>query len=127
MLSLTTKKYEVEEKIQLTDEDKKVLYEFTMQITPKEMIRIRKMLLDETYKLSKIENEDEVVKKSLKMQEEFEDICFKENKEEFKKINEYKYLEMVDLIYDFFMNMFIEKRAKQVNTMNTRLNKIGNN
>ena len=45
MLSLTTKKYEVEEKVQLTDEENKVLCEFTMQITSSDMIRIRKNII----------------------------------------------------------------------------------
>jgi len=127
MLSLTTKKYEVEEKVEIKNEQEEVLYSFDMQITSGEMKRIKDILFDESYKVSKIKDEDKVMEKSLKLQEEFEDICFKEHKEPFKKVNEYKYLEMVDLMYDFFINMFIDKRVQQVNTINTNLHKITKN
>ena len=128
MLVLTSKKYEVEEPVKVVNESDETLYEFTMQITADEMKQIKDILLDESYKLSKEKDEDILLEKSLKLQEKFEEICFKEHKELFKeKCGEYKYLEMVDMMYDFFMTAFIEKRAKQVNTINTSLKKIGNN
>ena len=127
MLSLTSKKYEVEEKVEIKDENGVVLYEFNMQITADELKRIREMIVDESYKIGKLKNDDKIMEKSLKLQEEFENICFKEHKEPFKKVNSYKYIEMVDLMYDFFIKMFINKRAQQVNTINTSLHKITSN
>ena len=39
MLTLTRKKYEIEEPIRLEDENGNLLYEFTMQITAEEKIK----------------------------------------------------------------------------------------
>src|SRR5574344_777037 len=140
MLVLTSKKYEVEETIKAVNEENETLYEFQMQITPNEMKELRDILFDEksmnlAKKSSKEKDEDkkeiidnEIIERAYKLQDRFNDICFKEHKEAFKeKCGEYKYLEMVDMMYDFFMNAFIDKRAKQVNTISTNLKRIGNN
>ena len=74
------------------------------------------------------ELEAKVLDNAKKRQERLEEICFKEHREEFKeKAGEYKYLEMVEIIYDFFFETFVEQRAKQVNTMTSSLKKISNN
>lgn len=140
MLVLTSKKYEVEETIKAVNEENETLYEFQMQITPDEMKELRDILFDEksmnlAKKSSKEKDEDkkeiidnEIIKRAYEIQEKFENICFKEHKETFKeKCGEYKYLEMVDMMYDFFMKAFIDKRANQVNTISTNLKRIGNN
>jgi hypothetical protein len=140
MLVLTSKKYEVEETIKAVNEENETLYEFQMQITPNEMKELRDILFDEksmnlAKKSSKEKDEDkkeiidnEIIKRAYEIQEKFENICFKEHKEAFKeKCGEYKYLEMVDMMYDFFMKAFIDKRANQVNTISTNLKRIGNN
>lgn len=140
MLVLTSKKYEVEETIKAVNEENETLYEFQMQITPDEMKELRDILFDEksmnlAKKSSKEKDEDkkeiieeEIIKRAYEIQDRFNDICFKEHKETFKeKCGEYKFLEMVDMMYDFFMNAFIDKRAKQVNTISTNLKRIGNN
>lgn len=140
MLVLTSKKYEVEETIKAVNEENETLYEFQMQITPDEMKELRDILFDEksmnlAKKSSKEKDEDkkeiidnEIIKRAYEIQEKFENICFKEHKKSFKeKCGEYKYLEMVDMMYDFFMKAFIDKRANQVNTISTNLKRIGNN
>ena len=49
------------------------------------------------------ELEEKVLDNAKKRQERLEEICFKKHREEFKeKAGEYKYLEMVEMIYDFF-------------------------
>lgn len=128
MLVLTSKKYEIEEDIKAINEEEETLYEFKMQITPNEMKELRDILFDESYKLSKEKDEEKLYEKSLKLQDKFENICFKEHKDPFKeKCGEYKYLEMVDMIYDFFMKAFIDKKVNQANTISTNLKRIGNN
>jgi hypothetical protein len=140
MLVLTSKKYEIEETIKAINEENETLYEFQMQITADEMKQLRDILFDqksiELAKKSAKEKDTEqkeiidenIVKRAYEIQEQFESICFKEHKEPFKeKCGEYKYLEMVDMMYDFFMKSFIEKRATQINTITTSLAKIGNN
>ena len=140
MLTLTKKEYEIEEPIQLLGENNEKLYEFTMQITSDELNRIKELLFDEKSmkdgkKLGKLdinsneydELEEEVMEEAKQRQEELEKICFKEHREPFRKVaGEGKYLEMVDLLFDFFVNAFVEKRAKQVTTINTNLRKITN-
>ena len=140
MLVLTSKKYEVEETIKAVNEENETLYEFQMQITPDEMKEIRDILFDEksmnlAKKSAKEKDadkkealDDEIIERAYKLQDRFNDICFKEHKETFKeKCGEYKFLEMVDMMYDFFMKAFIDKRANQVNTISTNLKRIGNN
>ena len=128
MIVLTSKKYEVEETIKAVNENEETLYEFQMQITPNEIKEIREIILDEAYTLSKEKNEDIVFEKSLKLQNRFEKICFKEHILTYKqKVGEEEYLQLVDTVYSFFMNAFIEKKMKQMNTINSNLKKIGNN
>ena len=143
MLTLTKKEYEVEEPVQVKGEDGNIIYEFTMQITPEEMKELRELIFDENdvkngrkmAKLEKSENIDELEELEAKVldnarnrQERLEQICFKEHREEFKqKAGEYKYLEMVEMMFDFFVKTFADQRAKQVNTMSSHLRKISNN
>ena len=140
MLVLTSKKFEVDETIKAVNEENETLYEFQMQITPDEMKEIRDILFDEkSMNLAKKsakekdadkkeELDDEIIKRAYELQDKFNNICFKENKEPFKeKCGEYKFLEMVDMLYDFFMKAFIDKRANQVNTITTNLKRIGSN
>ena len=143
MLTLTKKEYELEEKVQVNDEQGNVIYEFTMQITPEEMKELKDLIFDEDdvkngRKMAKLEKEGniegleqmeaKVIENARKRQERLEEICFKEHREEFKqKAGEYKYLEMVELMFDFFVKTFADQRAKQVNTMSSHLRKISNN
>lgn len=143
MLTLTKKQFELEEKVQVNDEQGNVIYEFTMQITPEEMKELRELIFDEKdvkngRKMSKLQTEGKieeledleakVLDDARNRQERLEQICFKEHREEFKqKAGEYKYLEMVELMFDFFVKTFADQRAKQVNTMSSHLRKISNN
>ena len=142
MLTLTRKKYEIEEQIVLNDEHGNNLYEFMMQITSDEMEEIKKIIFDENdikngRKLSKLEisgNEEEyeeleakVLENAKERQEKLEKICFKEHRLPFKETaGEYKYTEMVEMIFDFFVKTFADKKYQQINTMNTHLKKISN-
>ena len=142
MLTLTRKKYEVEEPIKLKDENDNLLYEFTMQITSDEMEEIKNIIFNESdikngRKLSVLENngniteyeelEAKVLKEAKERQEKLENICFKEHKIPFKeKAGEYKYTEMVEMIFDFFVQTFVEKKSQQINTMSSHLRKISN-
>ena len=94
--------------------DGEELYKFQLQLTGEELNKIRKIMEIS----AKSENEEE----TLKLQDEFEDITFKEHKEEFKKIaGDNDYLEMVDELYFFILNGFIDKRLKSVKSINTKL------
>jgi hypothetical protein len=140
MLVLTSRKYEVEEPIKAQDENGNVLYEMTMQLTGKEHNEINEIIfnkesIQKAQKLSKIEDsveyeklEKEIEEIALKNQARFEDIVFKEHKEPLKTaVGEYKYLELVEMVFSFFWTAFIEKRTTQINTMTTDLRKIGGN
>lgn len=143
MLTLTKKEYELEEKVQVKGEDGNIIYEFTMQITPDEMKELKDLIFDEDdvkngRKMAKLEKEGniegleemeaKVIENARNRQERLEEICFKEHREEFKeKAGEYKYLEMVEMMFDFFVKTFADQRAKQVNTMSSHLRKISNN
>ena len=143
MLTLTKKQFELEEKVQVNDEQGNVIYEFTMQITPEEMKELKELIFDENdvkngrkmAKLEKSENIDELEELEAKVldnarnrQERLEQICFKEHREEFKqKSGEYKYLEMVEMMFDFFVKTFADQKASQINTMSSHLKKITNN
>ena len=143
MLTLTKKEYELEEKVQVNDEKGNVIYEFTMQITPEEMKELKDLIFDEDdvkngRKMAKLEKEGniegleemeaKVLDNARNRQERLEEICFKEHREEFKnKAGEYKYLEMVEMMFDFFVKTFADQRAKQVNTMSSHLRTISNN
>ena len=60
-------------------------------------------------------------------QEEFEKIVFKDEREEIKKIaGESIYLDLVDMMFDFFAKAFVDKRVSQMNTLTTSLKKISN-
>ena len=143
MLILTKKEYELEEKVQVNDEKGNVIYEFTMQITPEEMKELKDLIFDEDdvkngRKMAKLEKEGniegleqmeaKVIENARNRQERLEEICFKEHREKFKEqAGEYKYLEMVEMMFDFFVKTFADQRAKQVNTMSSHLRKISNN
>ncbi len=136
MLKVTKRQYEIEEQIQGIGNDDEILYEFTMQITSEELQRINEIIInEESIKLAKKsarvdgEEKEEIEAKILEIatanQTEFECICFKDHKEPFiKAVGEYKYLEMVELLFDFFIKAFLEKKTKTVDTMNTYLHKI---
>lgn len=141
MLVLTSKQFEVEEPIKAQDENGNVLYEMTMQITSQENKEINEIIFNkesmkksqELAKLEVFSNEYETLEKeietlALSNQSKFEDIVFKEHKEPLKNaIGEYKYLELVEMVFSFFWKAFIEKRSTQINTMTTDLRKIGGN
>ena len=44
-----------------------------------------------------------------------------------EKVGESVYLDLVNMIFDFFVKTFADKRASQVNTLTTHLRKITNN
>ena len=132
MLEIKKKKYEIEEKIRLTDEKDEILYEFNMQITPEELLEIKRILFEDAEKLSKRyrnsnENEKEELEKEVEKgiknkTDRFEDICFKEHKNPFKELSgQYKYEELVGEITGFFMKFFVEKQIKPLNTSITNL------
>lgn len=132
MLEIKKKKYEIEEKIRLTDEKDEILYEFDMKITPEELLEIKKILFEDAEKLSRKyrssnENEKEELEKEVEKgiknkTDRFEDICFKEHKNPFKELSgQYKYEELVGEITGFFMKFFVEKQIKPLNTSITNL------
>ena len=142
MLTLTRKQYEIEEKIQLTDENNNLLYEFMMKITPEEMDEVKNIIFNENdikdgRKLSSLENngnlqeydefEAKVISKAKERQEQFENICFKEHKEPFKeKAGQYKYDELVEAMMGFFINFFVERQLKPINTSIMNLKSLMN-
>ena len=141
LLTLTRKKYEIEEPIRLEDENGNLLYEFTMQITAEEKNRIRDLIFSQEdvkdgRELSRLEREgkidemnnleEKVLERAKIRQEEFENICFKEYKETFKEKAGAKYEEMVEMLFDFFVKAFADKRASQINTISSHLRKITN-
>ncbi len=142
MLTLTRKKYEIEEPIKVQDEEGNLLVDYTVRITPEEKLRIRDIIFDEQdvkdgRMLSKLEQEGKtseyekleakVLDRAKARQEEFEQIVFKEGREIIKaKAGESIYLDLVDMMFDFFANAFVEKRISQMNTLTTNLRKITN-
>ena len=142
MLTLTRKKYEIEEPIQVKDEEGNLLVDYTVRITPEEKLRIKNLIFDEQdvkdgRMMSKLEQEgktieyEELESKALERakarQEEFEQIVFKEQREIIKaNAGESIYLDLVDMMFDFFANAFVEKRISQMNTLTTNLRKITN-
>ena len=141
MLIITNKKYEVEETIKALDEEGHPVYEFIMALTGEELSRVNNILLDKElidmgkkqakYDVLSDEYEQlskEMEEKAIKNQEEFENIVFKEHKAPFKeKVGDYKYLEMVEMVFNYFWKAFIEKKTQQVSSMTSDLRKIGNN
>lgn len=142
MLTLTRKKYEIEEPIQVKDEEGNLLVDYTVRITPEEKLRIKNLIFDEQdvkdgRMMSKLEQEgktieyeeleSKVLDRAKARQEEFEQIVFKEGREIIKaKAGESIYLDLVDMMFDFFANAFVEKRISQMNTLTTNLRKITN-
>lgn len=142
MLTLTRKKYEVEEPVKIKDEVGNILVDYTIRITPEEKLKIRNLIFDEQdvkdgRMLSKLEQEgktseyeeleNKVLERAKARQEEFEEILFKDQKEIIKsKAGELTYLDLVDQMFDFFANAFVEKRIAQMNTLTTNLRKISN-
>lgn len=142
MLTLTRKKYEIEEPIQVKDEEGNLLVDYTVRITPEEKLRIKNLIFDEQdvkdgRMMSKLEQEgktieyeeleSKVLDRAKARQEEFEQIVFKEQREIIKaKAGESIYLDLVDMMFDFFANAFVEKRISQMNTLTTNLRKITN-
>ena len=142
MLTLTRKKYEIEEPIQVKDEEGNILVDYTVRITPEEKLRIKNLIFDEQdvkdgRMMSKLEQEgktveyeeleSKVLERAKARQEEFEQIVFKEQREIIKATaGESIYLDLVDMMFDFFANAFVEKRISQMNTLTTNLRKITN-
>ena len=142
MIKLTRKQYEIEEPIQVEDENGNLLVDYTVRITPEEKIQIRDIIFDEQdvkdgRKLAKLEKEGktneyellekDVLERAKARQEKFEKIVFKEERENIKqKAGESIYLDLVDTMFDFFVNAFVDKRVSQMNTLTTSLRKISN-
>lgn len=142
MIKLTRKQYEIEEPIQVTDENGSLLVDYTVKITPEEKIQIRNIIFDEQdvkdgRLLSKLEKEgktdeyelleNDVLERAKARQERFEKTVFKEERENIKqKVGESIYLDLVDTMFDFFVNAFVDKRVSQMNTLTTSLRKISN-
>lgn len=142
MLTLTRKKYEIEEEIKINDEDGKNIIDFKMQITPEEKLEIRGLIFDEQdvkdgRKLAKLEKEgkaDEyeilesnILERAKARQDKFEQIVFKDEIENIKKnAGESIYFDLVDMMFNFFVNAFVDKRMSQMNTLTTSLRKISN-
>lgn len=141
MLKVTNKDYEVEETIQLTkvvDEKEEVVYEFKMQLTENDMLKIKHILFDYTgnnimeYLRSSKEHQEELEKiaeeKIKENEEELIDICFKEHKDKFRELaGDYKFEDMVNEIRGYLMSFFMKKQISQMNTPITDLQKIMNN
>ena len=142
MIKLTRKQYEIEEPIQVEDESGNLLVDYTVRITPEEKLQIRDIIFDEQdvkdgRKLAKLEKEgktneyelleNDVLERAKARQERFEKIVFKEERENIKqKAGESIYLDLVDTMFDFFVNAFVDKRVSQMNTLTTSLRKISN-
>ena len=95
MLTLTRKKYEIEEPIQVKDEEGNVLVDYVVKVTPDEKLKIKNIIFNEQdikdgRLMSKLENEgkteeyekleNKVLEKAKARQEEFENIIFKDQK-----------------------------------------------
>lgn len=140
MITLTRKKYEIEEPIQVKGEDGSLLVDYIMKITPEEKLKIRDIIFDEEDvkngrlmdKLQKERNTEElekleakVLKNAQERQEKFEKIVFGEERENIKeKAGESVYIDLVDMLFDFFVKTFVDKKASQINTMTSHLRKI---
>lgn len=138
MIEIKKKKYEVEEKIKLLDENDTTVYEFIMQITDDELSRIKQILFFDAEKekneyiqanISEKKKIEEMINKEIKEKsEEFENICFKEHKEKFKELaGKHKYEEAVESVMYFFINFFVEKQIEPLNISFMNLKKIMSN
>lgn len=127
MLEIKKKQYEIEEQVQLKDEQDNLLYEFTMKITAEELREIKQIIFEDAEKIKKnyiksnFEEREKIEKdieeKIKEKSNRFEDICFKEHKEPFKeKAGQYKYDELVESMMGFFINFFVERQLKPINT-----------
>ena len=142
MLVLTKKQYDIEEPIQIKGEDGSLLVDYVMRITPDEKLEIQNLIFDEEdvkngrlmsklQKEEKIEELEEleakVLENSKKREEKFENLVFKDQREIIKeKVGESVYLDLVNMIFDFFVKTFADKKASQINTLTTHLRKITN-
>lgn len=140
MITLTRKKYEIEEPIQIKGEDGSLLVDYIMKITPEEKLEIRDLIFDKQdvkdgRLMSKLESEknideveqleEKILERAKARQEKFENIVFKEQREIIKsKVGEYLYLDLVDSVFNFFVEAFVDKKAAQINTITTSLRKI---
>ena len=140
MITLTRKKYEIEEPIQVKGEDGSLLVDYMMKITPEEKLKIRDIIFDEEDvkngrlmdKLQKERNTEElekleakVLKNAQERQEKFEKIVFGVERENIKeKAGESVYIDLVDMLFDFFVKTFVDKKTSQINTMTSHLRKI---
>lgn len=140
MITLTRKKYEIEEPIQIKGEDGSLLVDYIMKITPEEKLEIRDLIFDKQdvkdgRLMSKLESEknideveqleEKILERAKARQEKFENIVFKEQREIIKsKVGEYIYLDLVDSVFNFFVEAFVDKKAAQINTITTSLRKI---
>lgn len=143
MLVLTKKQYDIEEPIQIKGEDGNLIVDYIMRITPDEKLEIQNLIFDEEdvkngRLMSKLQKEEKleelekleakVLEQSKKREEKFEELVFKDQKDIIKeKVGESVYLDLVNMIFDFFVKTFADKRASQVNTLTTHLRKITNN
>jgi len=141
MLSINTRKYEIEEDIILNNENGEEIFKFKMQLTAEDLKRLKNALIGkDTLKIaSKIkslekseldeEKTNEVLELAEKMNEEakelIEKLCFKNNKGKFIELGgESKYDEMVEIISDFLLMNFMKKQINRTNTMTSDLAKI---
>ena len=140
MITLTRKKYEIEEPIQIKGEDGSLLVDYIMKITPEEKLEIRDLIFDKQdvkdgRLMSKLESEknideveqleEKILERAKARQEKFENIVYKEQREIIKsKVGEYLYLDLVDSVFNFFVEAFVDKKAAQINTITTSLRKI---
>jgi len=141
VLKLTKKEYEVEEEVLLNDEKGEEIYKFKIQLTADELSEMKGLLFDEKMQekvrcLRKLENEEnyeelsrleaEIQKENEETLIKFEQMVYKDHLDEFKeKAGKSYYDEMTEQIYSFFVQSFVDKRLKLVNTMNTNLRKAG--
>lgn len=143
MLTLTRKKYEIEEPIQIKDENGELIIDYVMKITPEEKLEIRDIIFDEQdvkngrlmSKLQKEKNiealeelEAKVLADAQERQDKFEKIIFKDERDNIiEKAGKSVYIDLVDMIFDFFVKTFVDKKTSQINTLSTHLRKISNN
>lgn len=115
MLKIEKKEFEIEEPIKLiknVNGQEQVLYDFMMRLTEDDMLNLKDILFG----------------KSEDKNNSIADICFKENKEEFKKIaGNYRYEETIETIKSFLLDFFIKKQMSPLNTTITDLTKIMSN
>jgi excinuclease UvrABC helicase subunit UvrB len=97
-------------------------------------IIINKESLELAQKMAKMSEEEQVVANdkieqiTYTNQERFETLIFGEHRELYKgAVGEFKYLETVEAIFDFFWKAFMGKKAERANTMISDLRKITGN